>query len=237
MMFATFPAWLHTLAIISLAVGAACAITIALDEARRPQKMWIMNLVWPLTALFGSLLWTAGYYIWGRAKTENQDDEAKPPFPVMVAKGSSHCGAGCTLGDIIAEWAAFAIPSIAVWFGWHSIFAEKTFAVWIPDFILAFGIGIVFQYFTIAPMRGLGLGEGIVAAVKADIASISAWQIGMYGLMAAIQFGWYSNAFGGIAAVNTPEFWFAMQISMLAGFCTSYPVNWLLIRAGLKEEM
>ncbi len=236
-MFGTFPAWLHTLAIISLAIGAVCAITVALDEARRPQKMWIMNLVWPLTALFGSVLWTAGYYVWGRAKAGNQDDDSKPPFPIMVAKGSSHCGAGCTLGDIVAEWAAFAIPSIAVWFGWHSIFAEKTFAVWIPDFLLAFGIGIAFQYFTIAPMRDLGVREGIVAAVKADIASISAWQIGMYGLMAAIQFGWYAHAFGGIAEVNAPEFWFAMQLSMLAGFCTSYPVNWLLIRAGLKEKM
>ncbi len=237
MMGPTFPAWLHTLAIISLAVGAVCAITIALDEARHPQRMWIMNLVWPLTALFGSVIWKAGYYAWGRAKTGSQTDETKPPFPIMVAKGSSHCGAGCTLGDIIAEWAAFAFPSIAAWFGWHSIFAEKTFAVWIPDFILAFGIGIVFQYFTIAPMQKLGVGEGIVAAVKADIASISAWQIGMYGLMAAIQFGWYSKAFGGMAEVNTPEFWFAMQLSMLAGFCTSYPVKWLLIRTGLKEEM
>jgi hypothetical protein len=97
----------------------------------------------------------------------------------MVAKGASHCGAGCTLGDIIAEWAAFA--TIAIWFGWHNLFAERMFAVWIPDFILAFGIGVVFQYFTIAPMRGLSVGKGIVAAVKADIASISAWQIGMYG--------------------------------------------------------
>ena len=238
-MFGAFPAWLHTLATISLAIGAVCAITIALDELRRPQKMWIMNLVWPLTALFGSVLWTAGYYTWGRARPESQDkdDESKPPFPVMVVKGASHCGAGCTLGDIIAEWAAFAVPTIAVWFGWRSLFAEKTFAIWIPDFILAFGIGIVFQYFTIAPMRNLGVGDGIVAAVKADIASISAWQIGMYGLMAIIQFGWYAHAFGGIAEVNTPEFWFAMQLSMLAGFCTSYPVNWLLIRAGLKEEM
>lgn len=169
-MFGTFPAWLHTLAIISLAIGVVCAITIALDELRRPQKMWIMNLVWPLTALFGSVLWTAGYYVWGRTKPEGQDD-AKPPFAVMVAKGTSHCGAGCVLGDIIAEWAAFAFPTIAVWFGWHSLFAEKTFAVWIPDFILAFGIGIVFQYFTIAPMRGLGVRDGLVAAVKADTSS------------------------------------------------------------------
>lgn len=237
MIFGTFPAWLHTLAIISLAIGAVCAITIALDELRRPQKMWIMNLVWPLTALFGSLLWTAGYYIWGRAKADGQEDGAKPPFPIIVAKGTSHCGAGCVLGDIVAEWAAFAFPTIAVWFGWHSLFAEKTFAVWIPDYILAFGIGVFFQYFTIAPMRGLGMRDGIVAAVKADTASISAWQIGMYGLMAVIQFGWYRTIFGGIAAVNSPEFWFAMQLSMLAGFCTSYPVNWLLIRVGWKEKM
>jgi hypothetical protein len=33
------------------------------------------------------------------------------------------------------------------------------------------------------------------------------------------------------------EFWFMMQIAMLAGFAVSYPVNWWLIRAGLKEVM
>jgi hypothetical protein len=28
-----------------------------------------------------------------------------------------------------------------------------------------------------------------------------------------------------------------MQMAMLGGFATSYPINWLLIRAGWKEEM
>jgi len=28
-----------------------------------------------------------------------------------------------------------------------------------------------------------------------------------------------------------------MQLAMLAGFATSYPVNWWLIRSGLKEQM
>lgn len=36
---------------------------------------------------------------------------------------------------------------------------------------------------------------------------------------------------------DTPEFWFMMQIAMLCGFVTSYPVNWWLIRAGIKERM
>jgi hypothetical protein len=70
-----------------------------------------------------------------------------------------------------------------------------------------------------------------------SIASITAWQIGMHGLMASLQFGWYRSAFGGIAPVGSPEFWFAMQIAMLADFVTSYPVNWALIRIGCKEEM
>lgn len=83
-----FPVWLHGLAIASLAIAGVCAAVIAVDVLRRPQKMAIMTLVWPLTALFGGPLWLAAYYFWGRG------DAADPPFAAMVLKGSSHCGAG-----------------------------------------------------------------------------------------------------------------------------------------------
>lgn len=236
-----FPDWLAVVSGGMLAIGLLCAVLIAIDVARRPQKMWIMNVVWPVTALFGSVVWAYGYFEWGRAPTREaqaRDVKAgKPPFPVQVAKGASHCGAGCTLGDIVAEWLVFAIPSIAVAFGWKSLFGEKTFAVWVLDYLVAFGMGVVFQYFTIKPMRHLSPREGIVQALKADAASITAWQVGMYGLMAVIQFAWFRPAYGAIAPVNSLEFWFAMQLAMLAGFCTAYPVNWLLIRTGVKEAM
>jgi hypothetical protein len=35
---------------------------------------------------------------------------------------------------------------------------------------------------------------------------------------------------------TTPEFWFMMQLGMLAGFLTAYPVNWWLLRAGLRRK-
>ena len=237
MSYGTFPIWLHSLSIAWLALGALCAVVIAVDEFRCPQKMWVMNLVWPLTALFGTHLWLAAYYAWGRNAPEAGNRDSDPAFPPMVLKGTSHCGAGCTLGDIIAEWTAFAFPKVAVWFGWQTLFAEKTFAVWIIDFIVAFLLGVLFQYFTIKPMRELSVRQGVVAALKADIASISAWQIGMYGVMAVIQFAWFRSSYGSLAKVDSPEFWFAMQLAMLAGFATSYPVNWWLIRAGVKETM
>ncbi|RKF19283.1 DUF4396 domain-containing protein [Altericroceibacterium spongiae] len=235
---ADFPNWLHTLAILSLLLGAVCALIVLVDIARHPQKMTIMNWVWPLTALFGSVIWLALYFRFGRMKAEDTAErEDDTPFWVSVTKGASHCGAGCTLGDIIAEWAAFALPQIAVWLGWHSLFAEKIFAVWILDYIVAFILGVAFQYFTIKPMRDLTRREGIRQAVKADFASITSWQVGMYGLMAIAQFVWFKPAYGAVAHVASPEFWFAMQVAMLAGFCTAWPTNYWLIESGVKERM
>lgn len=207
--------------------------------------MWIMNLVWPLTALFGSVLWLGFYWRWGRGPRRGEQRQGKQggaqhsemPMSVAVAKGASHCGAGCALGDIVAEWLAFAVPAIAVAFGWKTLFSEKTFAVWILDFLIAFLIGVAFQYFTIKPMRDLSVKDGIYAALKADAASITSWQVGMYGAMSILQFLLFRPAFGSIAKVDTPEFWFAMQIAMLCGFCTAYPVNWLLVKVGVKEKM
>jgi hypothetical protein len=47
----------------------------------------------------------------------------------------------------------------------------------------------------------------------------------MYGLIALIQFGWYCAAFGMTTPVSSPELWFTMQLSILAGFATSFPVE------------
>lgn len=193
--------------------------------------MWIMNIVWVVTALFGSVLVGAAYLRYGRPHHD------RPPFPARVAKGTLHCGAGCTLGDIVAEWLAFLFPAVAVWFGWQTVFADKIFAVWILDFILAFGLGVIFQYFAIKPMRDIGVGEALVLALKADALSLSAWQIGMYGFMALAHFWLFSRVLGATLSVASVEFWFMMQIAMLCGFVTAYPVNWWLIRRGIKEAM
>ena len=68
---------------------------------------------------------------------------------------------------------------------------------------------------------------------QADTLSLTAWQVGMYGWMAAATF----LIFGRELDSGGPVFWFMMQIAMLAGFLTCYPVNWWLLRAGIKETM
>ncbi len=128
--------------------------------------------------------------------------------------GATHCGSGCTLGDIVAE----SIVGGTVF----TLFGKAIFGAWVIDFLFAFLLGIAFQYYTIAPMRGLSLGAGLRAAIKADTLSLTAWQVGMYGWMAIATF----VIFGHELHQTDPVFWFMMQLGMLAGFMTSYPVNW-----------
>jgi hypothetical protein len=125
----------------------------------------------------------------------------------------------------VAEGFTFFVPL--------TLFGRAVFATWAADYVLAFTFGIAFQYFTIAPMRGLSLAEGLRAAIKADALSLTAWQVGMYGWMAIAIFAIFGHELDKGGAV----FWFMMQIAMLSGFITSYPVTWWLLRRGVKEPM
>lgn len=144
-----------------------------------------------------------------------------------VVLSTLHCGAGCTLADIIGEWFLFFVP-VAIG---GSILA----GTWVVDYLLALAFGIGFQYAAIRGMeRTLPRGEAIRRAAKADILSLTAWQAGMYGWMAVAIFALN----GGEAMPRTSfVFWFTMQIAMACGFLVALPVNILLIRAGIKKGM
>ncbi len=222
--------WLHVVAWFSLAAGFVSAATILVDLRRNPQNMAIMNWVWPITALYAGpfALWT--YWRFGRGSSRaaiarNGGTVAKKPFWAAVLIGVTHCGAGCTLGDIIAEFAIF--------FAGASIAGSVLLAEFAGDYALAYAIGIVFQYFAIAPMRGLSFGPGVWAAIKADTLSLTAFEIGLFGWMALTYFVWFHPHL----EPNDPTYWFMMQVGMALGFGTSYPMNWWLIRSGLKEQM
>ena len=91
-----------------------------------------------------------------------------------VVLSTLHCGAGCTLADIVGEWFLFFVP-VAIG---GSILA----GTWVVDYLLALAFGIGFQYAAIRGMeRTLPRGEAIRRAAKADILSLTAWQAGMYG--------------------------------------------------------
>jgi hypothetical protein len=153
--------------------------------------------------------------------------ERPRPRWVMMATEVSHCGSGCSLGDVISEFAIF-------WLG-LSIAGVTLWAEYIGDYILALALGIVFQYFAIAPMRGLGLKDGLKAATKADFISLTAFEIGLFGWMAIMAFVLFPAPH--LLTPSSASFWFLMQIGMIIGFASSWPANVWLVKRGIKVPM
>jgi len=207
---------------VVLALGSAAFILWEILVRGQRLSMTVMEIVWPVTALYLGPLAVLWFRRWRRLAGSPDPERSMRDATTLAV---THCGAGCTLGDIAGSFLVFMIGlSIAGLALWPEL---------VVDFVLAFSLGIVFQYLTIAPMQGLGLRDGLVAAIKADALSLIAFEVGLFGWMVFVQL----VAFPEHLEPNSPTFWFMMQIGMALGFLTAYPVNWWLVSAGLKERM
>ena len=268
------PGWLTVVAWLYLSVCFCCAGVIAYDIVvdRRRQPMGVMNLVFPITALYFGPFALAFYWRWARARrrvaipptsmmrasvsravtppaaaasageparhdapdTAGRDGRNDPESPagparpgwVTMAIEVSHCGSGCALGDVISEFVVFA-AALAI--AGLSIGAE-----YLGDYVLALILGIIFQYFAIAPMRGLGVRDGLIAATKADFISLTAFEIGLFAWMAVMTFVLFPAPH---LMPSSAAFWLFMQVGMMIGFFTSWPANVWLVRRGIKVPM
>lgn len=251
---------MNTLFFVSIAsffvcAGIVIALVLAFSLIRHRQPMKIMNAVWILTALWAHYFALFAYYTFGtrwedmaspsaghRAmnmgfKSDASmrmpldmpmtiDMEARRPFWQSVTLSTLHCGAGCTLADLTGELFTSYVPL--------RLGGSLIAGGWALDFVLALLFGIFFQFVAIREMENISFAKAIKRAFKADVLSLTAWQIGMYGWMAIAYFVIFA---GRPLSKDSSTFWFMMQIAMFAGFICAYPVNVLLIRLGIKKGM
>ena len=246
------PHWAELIGWIFLGLGLASALVIAVDEAvlGYRQHMWIMNLVHPITALYWGPVWLWAYFRVGRKSSHRlmheealrlaerdvdtgalrqrgQSTDHRALGVRDVAGATAHCGAGCTLGDIGGEWLVYALGPLTI--AGVTLWPELLF-----DLILAWTLGIAFQYFTIVPMReGIGRLEGLWLAIRADTVSIVAFQVGLFGWMILSATVLWQPPL----PIDSTAHWWMMQVGMIAGFFTAYPVNRWLLQRGWKEKM
>jgi hypothetical protein len=145
------------------------------------------------------------------------------PFYVSVLIGVTHCGAGCVLGDIVGEWLVYGTNV--------SISSRTLYPEFLIDYGFALFFGIAFQYFSIAPMSGDWGIRSVIRAAKADVLSLTAFEIGLFGWMAIYQVAIWDWKLGTVTTV----YWWMMQVGMCLGFVTSFPMNWYLVKWGIKE--
>jgi len=84
-------------------------------------------------------------------------------------------------------------------------------------------------------MRNRGVRDGIVTAAKADILSLTAFELGLFGWMALMALVFFPAPHH--LYPNSPIYWLGMQVGMVIGFGTAWPANVWLIRKGIKEAM
>ncbi|KAK4954714.1 hypothetical protein LTR66_002306 [Elasticomyces elasticus] len=159
----------------------------------------------------------------GEAHQHHHDMSADRPMFATITIATCHCGAGCVLGDIIGEWLVFRSGV--------TIDGSMLYAAFIIDFALALAFGIVFQYFSIAPMVGDYGWKTIIRSVKADFLSLTFFEVGLFGWMAIFDLLIFDQKL----EMNTATYWFMMQIGMFFGHWTGFPINWWLITRGIKE--
>ncbi|MGQ7932424.1 DUF4396 domain-containing protein [Paraburkholderia sp. D1E] len=208
---------------VGLSVGSAAWVLVDIFLRGRRQHMKIMELVWPLTMLYWGPVGLIFYYRFGRAGPASNPGPREKPMWQATFSGASHCGAGCALGDFVGDWLAFGLS--------FTLFGSDLLGKILIGFVLAYLFGIVFQYFSVAPVRGLGLMEGIVTAAKIDTFSLVAYEVGMFAWMT------FRAALYPYLKPTDWAYWLMMQVAMVVGFLTTYPVNWWLIRKGIKEKM
>jgi hypothetical protein len=145
----------------------------------------------------------------------------------QVSLSDSHCGAGCVLGDIAGEWIVWATA-------WTIGSTAALGPEYILDLLLAWTFGILFQYFAIAPVRDqVGQLAPLGDAIKSDTLSVLSFEVGLFGWMAFAEYAIWESP----PPIDSSSHWFLMQIGMILGFATSWPVNRWLLRHGIKEPM
>lgn len=216
---------------ISLFLALFSLVVVIGDLRRNPQSMRVMNVVWPLTVLWSSLFGLLAYYAFGRQVRREPMEGNKMTMPSHkkwqgVVLSTLHCGAGCTLADAVGTPIVYFFPIV--------LFGSELIGGWALDYVLALCLGIGFQYWA---MRGMGAKGGMPLAIKAlkiDFFSLTAWQFGMYSFLLVLDF---PLSYTTPDAIFSAKFWFSMQLAMVVGFFFSLPVNYLLIKSGIKSSM
>ena len=158
--------------------------------------------------------------------TMDMKDMPHKPMWQSVLLSALHCGAGCTLADIVGETIGYFWRADT---SWWTLPRQWTF-----DYLLALLFGIIFQYAAITQMSNLPFKKAVFKAIKVDFLSLTSWQIGMYLFMyfLSVPILGHSNIYS-----NIIHYSFVMQLAMTAGLFIAYPMNWILIKYKIKPGM
>jgi hypothetical protein len=231
MAMATAPTWFTVVSWVFIGLGLLCAAMILYDVFGRGyrQRIGAMEAVWPITAIYFGPLALLAYYRWGWGRPQSrkwQEEHGDPPkksLPAEAATGATPCGAASFLAHLVA------VP-LVVLLG-LTIAGRGIWPMIILIAVLALPLLLAFEYFSsTVPGRGLSTGKGLGVALLIAAVTVIAFDASMGAAMIFVHFVL-------MFPPTDVTFLFLMQIGLILGFLTTYPVVLWLVRRGTKEAV
>jgi hypothetical protein len=226
----TIPGWLTAVSWVYVGLALLCAAAILYDVYGRGyrQRVRVMELVWPITALYLGPLALPAYYRWGRPRSEKwQKEHGVAPekgLPAAAATGGTPGGAASAIGHVIG------VPLVV--FSGLTIAGEALWVMILLIAVIATVLLFAFEYFfSTVPARGLTAGEGLGVALLIAFVTVLAFDVGMGGWMLVMHFLLF------MPPLTDVTFLFLMQVGLILGFLTGYPAVLWLLRRGTKATV
>lgn len=132
-----------------------------------------------------------------------------------VAWATAHCLLGCSIGEIIGLMVGVALGMGLV-------------AIMVLDTSLALVTGMALSVIPVVRREKVAVRQALAMIWLGEVVSILVMEVAMNAVDLAV---------GGIQvnSIWTWNFWLGFIVALPAGFVAAFPVNWWMIRRGLKK--
>ena len=182
--------------------------------------MKTMRWGWVLVTLYTGVFALVIYWFRHRASARKTPEPSEPPLWEQSVESTIHCVAGDATGILLA----------AVVTSWLRLPMSLEVIV---EYVAGFAVGLfVFQALCMKPSFDGSYWRAVKGTLLAETLSMNAVMAGMIPVMVILM----SRDMSAMEP-SSVRFWGTMSLAFVVGTVTTYPVNWWLVKRGLKHGM
>lgn len=212
--------WIDLFLIIWFFLVALSLIYVTWDVFTKTPENKVMKWAWVLATLYTGPLALSFYILADKEPKPGTHEEFIKPMWKQALGSTLHCAAGDATGVIVA---AFVTGLYGTPMGFDLI----------VEYVAGFTFGLfIFQALFMKSMYG-SYKEALKKTILPEWLSMNTMMAGMFPAMVYLMMG------RDMRAMDPREFvfWGAMSLSIGVGVLTAYPINWWLVRKGLKHGL
>lgn len=190
------------------------------EQKEKSLAMKTMRWGWVLLTLYAGVFGLVIYWLLHRASAREKAEPSEPPLWEQSVESTIHCVAGDATGILLAA-------VVTIWLG-LSMNLEAT-----VEYAAGFAVGLfVFQALCMKPSFDGSYWRAVKSTLLAETLSMNALMAGMIPVMVILM----SRDMSAMEP-NSVRFWGTMSLAFVVGTLMTYPVNWWLVKRGLKHGM